>query len=143
MRAARLQIALEWLTEAIRDVEKEVAAMKAEHDPLASHIFVSRREYRSAEDTKSGKRRDVAARLSYSRACEFGFSREPRRLGKVDGSGGEAMRRGLEPVRIADGRRPPDVEPPFATLPLGAASRHKPCPGAGGQLDPFERRPIV
>jgi len=36
MRAARLQDALERLTVAIRDVESELAAMKAEHDPLAS-----------------------------------------------------------------------------------------------------------
>jgi hypothetical protein len=34
MRAARLQNALERLTEAVRDVESELAAMKAEHDPL-------------------------------------------------------------------------------------------------------------
>jgi hypothetical protein len=47
--------------------------MKAEHDPLASHIFISRREYRTAIDTKSGKRREVAARLSYQAACELGF----------------------------------------------------------------------
>ena len=39
MRAARLQDALERLTAAIRNVEAELAAMKAEHDPLASHIF--------------------------------------------------------------------------------------------------------
>jgi hypothetical protein len=43
MRAARLQEALERLTVAMRDVESELASMKAEHDPLASHIFVSRR----------------------------------------------------------------------------------------------------
>jgi hypothetical protein len=47
MRAARLQDALQRLTTAIRDVESELAAMKAEHDPLASHIFVSRRHYRN------------------------------------------------------------------------------------------------
>ena len=68
--------ALQKLTEAIREVENAVAAMKAEHDPLASHIFVSRRQYRNANDTKSGKRREVTARLSYDRACELGFSRE-------------------------------------------------------------------
>jgi hypothetical protein len=37
----------------------ELTAMKAEHDPLASHIFVSRRSYRSVNDTKSGKRREM------------------------------------------------------------------------------------
>jgi hypothetical protein len=47
MRATRLQDALERLTAAIRDVESELAAMKAEHDPLALHIFASRRHYRN------------------------------------------------------------------------------------------------
>ena len=45
MRVARLQNALERLSAAIRDVEAELAAMKAEHDPLASHIFISRRYF--------------------------------------------------------------------------------------------------
>ena len=70
---ARLQDALERLTTAIHDVETEVAAMKAEHDPLASHIFISRRHYRNANDTKSGKRREMNARLSFNTACELGF----------------------------------------------------------------------
>ena len=73
MRAARLQDALERLTQAIRDVDSELLAMKAEHDPLASHIFVSRRHYRNVTDTKSGKRREVTARVSYDTACELGF----------------------------------------------------------------------
>jgi hypothetical protein len=73
MRAARLQDALERLTAAIRDVESELAAMKAEQDPLASHIFISRRSYRNLNDTKSGKRREMTARLSFNTACELGF----------------------------------------------------------------------
>jgi hypothetical protein len=73
MRAPRLQDALERLTAAIRDVESELAAMKAEQDPLASHIFVSRRHYRNINDTKSGKRREMMARLSFNTACELGF----------------------------------------------------------------------
>jgi hypothetical protein len=73
MHAARLQGALGRLTAAIRDVESELAAMKAEHDPLASHIFVSRRLYRSLDDTKGGKRREMNARLSFNTACELGF----------------------------------------------------------------------
>jgi len=73
MRAARLQEALERLTAAIRDVESELAAMKAEHDPLASHIFISRRHYRNVNDTKSGRRREITARLSFDTACELGF----------------------------------------------------------------------
>jgi hypothetical protein len=47
------QHAPERLTAAIRGVEAELAAMKAEHDPLASHIFVSRRNYRNVTDTKA------------------------------------------------------------------------------------------
>jgi len=70
---ARLLDALERLTKAIRDVETELAAMKSEHDPLASHIFISRRHYRNTSDTKSGKRRDINARLSFDTACELGF----------------------------------------------------------------------
>jgi hypothetical protein len=73
MRAARLQDALERLTVAIRYVESELAAMKADHDPLASHIFISRRRYRNAHDTKGGKRRDTIARLTFNTACELGF----------------------------------------------------------------------
>jgi hypothetical protein len=42
-------------------------------DPLASHIFVSRRHYRNINDTKSGKRREMTARLSFNTACELGF----------------------------------------------------------------------
>jgi hypothetical protein len=73
MRAARLQDALSRLTAAIRDVESELAAMKAEHDPLASHIYVSRRNYRDVNDTKSGKRREVTALSSSNTACDLGF----------------------------------------------------------------------
>jgi hypothetical protein len=73
MHAARIQDALERLTAAIRDVESELAAMKAEHDPLASHIFVSRRHYQNVDDTKSGKRRETMAWLSFNTACELGF----------------------------------------------------------------------
>jgi hypothetical protein len=73
MRAARLQTALERLSDAIRDVENELAAMKAEQDPLASHIYVSRRHYRHANDSKSGKRREINARLSFNTARELGF----------------------------------------------------------------------
>src|SRR5213592_855789 len=73
MRAARLQEALKGLTAAIHYVESELAAMKAEHDPLASHIFVSRRYYRNVNDTKGGKRREINSRLSFNTACELGF----------------------------------------------------------------------
>lgn len=47
--------------------------MKADRVPLASHIFLSRRHHRNANDTKGGKRRDSAALLSWQSACELGF----------------------------------------------------------------------
>jgi hypothetical protein len=77
MRAARLQDALERLTAAISDVESGLTVMKAEHDPLALHIFVSRRHYRNVPDTKSGKRCGMIARLSFNTACELGFRGSP------------------------------------------------------------------
>ena len=73
MRVARLQNALERLSAAICDFEAELAVMEAEHDPLASHIFISRRHYRNAQDTKGGKRREMNARLTFNTACELGF----------------------------------------------------------------------
>ena len=73
MHLQQFHDALERLTKAIREVEAIVEAMRAEHDPLASHIFVSRRQYRSANDTKGGKRREMNARLSYDTACGLGF----------------------------------------------------------------------
>jgi hypothetical protein len=87
MRAARLQNALERLTAAIYEVEAELAAMKAERDPLASHIFFSRRQYRNANDTKSGKRREINARLSYNAACKLGFCGSLDEWGRLMGAG--------------------------------------------------------
>jgi len=95
MRAARFQDALERLTAAIRDVETELAAMETEHDPLAAHIFISRRHYRNANDTKGGKRREINPRLSFNTACELGFRGSldewERLMGAVPG--GERPRR--------------------------------------------------
>jgi hypothetical protein len=73
MRSRQFHDALEKLTEAIREVEAVVETMRVEHDPLASHIFISRRHYRNAKDTKGGKRREINARLSFNTACELGF----------------------------------------------------------------------
>ena len=73
MRSRQLHDALEKLTKAIREVEAVVEIMRSEHDPLASHIFISRRHYRNAKDTKGGKRREMNARLSFNAACELGF----------------------------------------------------------------------
>ena len=62
MRISRLQSALAHLGEAMREVDAAVQEMRAEHDPLAVHIFVSRRQYRRMPDTKSGNRLGTAAR---------------------------------------------------------------------------------
>ena len=43
------------LDKAIREVEAVLEQMRAEHDPLAVHIFVSRRHYRNTRVLKSGK----------------------------------------------------------------------------------------
>jgi hypothetical protein len=73
MRSRQLDDALENLIKAIGEVEAVVEIMRSEHDPLASHIFISRRHYRNGNDTKSGKRCDINARLSFNTACELGF----------------------------------------------------------------------
>ena len=73
MRSRQLHDALEKLTKPIHEVEAVVETMRAEHDPLASHIFVSRRHYQNLSDTKSGKRRGMSAQLTWQTACELGF----------------------------------------------------------------------
>jgi hypothetical protein len=73
MHANQLQDALAKLSEAIQETESVLKSMRAEHDPLAVHIFISRRQYRNMPDTKSGSRREVAARLSWQTARELGF----------------------------------------------------------------------
>ena len=91
MRAASLHDALERLTAAIRDVESELAAMKAEHDPLASHIFVARRRYRNVNDTKSGKRRGDVGPAEFRYCLQPRLSRQPGRVGAAHGSSCEAV----------------------------------------------------
>lgn len=73
MRANQLQSALSKLTEAIQETESILKSMRAEHDPLAVHIFVSRRQYRNTPDTKSGKRSERMARTTWQTACDLGF----------------------------------------------------------------------
>ena len=73
MRPNRLQNALTALGDAMREVNAAIDEMRRDHDPLASHIFVSRRNYKRTHDTRRGKRRDTAAMLSWRSACEMGF----------------------------------------------------------------------
>jgi hypothetical protein len=76
VQANQLQTALKNLSNAIREIENVLEAMRAEHDPLAVHLFVSRRQYRNVRDSKSGSRREIAARLSWQTVCDqLGFVR--------------------------------------------------------------------
>lgn len=73
VRSAGLKNALRALSDAITDVEWALSEMREQHDPLALHIYVSRRGYSNVNDTKSGKRSAIFARSSWQRACELGF----------------------------------------------------------------------
>ncbi|MFZ1219397.1 MAG: hypothetical protein WAO00_08885 [Chthoniobacterales bacterium] len=86
MRAYQGQHALNKLSEAIDETESALATMRAEADPLAVHIFVSRRQYRSTTDTKSGKRSQAAARLSWQTACTLGFRGSLEKWGRLMGA---------------------------------------------------------
>lgn len=72
-RANRLQTALDNLSAAVVEAQDALAEMRSESDPLAAHIFFSRRQYRNMPDTKGGKRHATAARLSWQIACDLGF----------------------------------------------------------------------
>ena len=48
----------------MREVNAAMEEMRRGYDPLASHIFVARRQYHNMSDTKSGKRHERAARLA-------------------------------------------------------------------------------
>jgi hypothetical protein len=73
MGARELETALNSLERAIREVNGAIEKIRANHDPLAVHIFVSRRHYRNMSDVKSGSRHATAARISWQTACELGF----------------------------------------------------------------------
>jgi hypothetical protein len=82
--------------------------MKAEQDPLASHIFISRRHYRNVNDRKSGKRREMTARLSFNTCLRAWLSWQPRRMGTPDGSSYEAVKHRSGAVRCIALVRPCD-----------------------------------
>ena len=72
--SSQLHNALDRLTEAINEVKRLVEEMRAEHDPLATHIFIARRQYRNMPDTKSGKRHEREARFTWQTACDLGYA---------------------------------------------------------------------
>lgn len=69
----RLYRSLKKLNEAIGEVNAELEELRKETDPLAAHIFLSRRAYGRIEDGKSWRRRDRAAWESYREASRLGF----------------------------------------------------------------------
>src|SRR5947209_2837063 len=73
MRLSQLENALDRLKGGLVEVEAILAEIRAHPDPLARHIFVARHDYRQAPDTKSGKRRETMARLSFNTAVDLGF----------------------------------------------------------------------
>ncbi len=73
MQAKRLEDALQKLVDAAREVESAIAAMKAERDPLASHIFISRRQYQTVNDTKAGSGVRWRHGLVITRRASAGF----------------------------------------------------------------------
>lgn len=73
VRSEQLATALANLSNAIAEVETLVADMRSNRDPLASYIYTTRRAYRNVNDTKSGKRHAMSARITWQRACELGF----------------------------------------------------------------------
>ena len=91
MRANRLQNALNRLSEAIQEAEAVVEEMRAESDPLAVHIFVSRRQYRNMPDTKSGKTARVGSSDELADGVRAWLSRQPGRMGTAHGCGVQAM----------------------------------------------------
>ena len=73
MQPNRLRAAIENLTAALRETKAALNEISSESDPLAVHIFVARRQYRNIPDTKSGKRSEIAARLSWQTACDLAY----------------------------------------------------------------------
>jgi hypothetical protein len=91
MRAVRLQDALQRLTAAIRDVESELAAMKAEHDStgVAHLCFAPILSERQRYEERKAPRGDGPAKLQY--CLRAWLSREPRRMGMPHGGSREAV----------------------------------------------------
>ena len=57
----------------MREVNAAIEEMRREHDPLASHIFVSRRQLSKRARHQKRQTASVSARLSWQQACDLGF----------------------------------------------------------------------
>ncbi len=73
VRLSKLSEDLKRLREAVTAVEQTLDEMREESDPLAVHIFISRRRYRRTTDSKGGKRHQQAVESTYYPACDLGF----------------------------------------------------------------------
>ena len=73
MQPNRLRVAIKHLADALHETEAALEEIRSESDPLAAHIFIARRQFRNVPDTKGGKRSEIAARLSWEKACNLGF----------------------------------------------------------------------
>jgi hypothetical protein len=85
IRTNRLQNALPALGDAMREVNADIEEMRKEHDSLASHIFVSRRNFRRTNDTKSGKRHHFVSAAQLAAGVRSWVSWDSRRVGTADG----------------------------------------------------------
>jgi hypothetical protein len=90
--------ALAALGDAMREVNAAIDEMLREHDPLASHIFISRRLYQNKSDTKSGKRHHLSTRLSWQQACELGFRGDLGEWERLLGGGCSSARVARRPM---------------------------------------------
>ena len=73
MRATRLQGALERLTGAIRDVEFELLENESRAGSAGVAHLCFTPPLPERHRYKSGKRREMTARLSFDTACDLGF----------------------------------------------------------------------
>lgn len=90
MRAGRVQGALKRVTAAIRDVESKVAAMKAEQDPLAPHIF-STPSLSEHSGHKKRKAQRINSPVAFQYCLQARLSRQHRRVGTPHASSCEAV----------------------------------------------------
>ena len=94
MRPNRLQNALAAFGDAMREVNAAIEEMRREHDPLAVPHLRFTSELSECADTKSGKRRDTSARLSWQRRAILGFVGTLAN-GTIDGRDARAVQRPL------------------------------------------------
>ena len=87
MHSRQFHDALEKLINAIREVEALVETMRAEHDPLASHIFILPPLPELVRYQEREAARDVGA-IKLANRLRTRFSRQSGRMGAVDGCGG-------------------------------------------------------